>query len=97
MIAFAKSKYKIIEDLSDIPVIGGFIIIIFSVLPGMFLALYSSWVSEISESDFEVYTGIGFVLWNLYLWRKDVKIYILFFPAWLLWLIIGILKYLNFI
>ena len=97
MIAHAKSKYQIVENLSDIPILGGFIIALFSAIPGMFLTIYSSWINEISEIDFQIYTGFSFVLWNLFLWKKEIKLYIFFIPAWLLWLIIGVLKYLNII
>ena len=97
MIAHAKSKYQVIENLSDIPVLGGFIVILFSALPGMFLAIYSSWVSEISEVNFQIYSGFSFVIWNLFLLRKEIKLYVLFIPAWLLWFIIGIYNSINFI
>ena len=71
MIAHAKSKYQVIENLSNIPILGGFIVVLFSVLPGMFFAIYSSWISEISEVNFQIFSGFSFVIWNIFLWRKE--------------------------
>lgn len=88
---YVKSKYPKIEVINEIPIIGSFILIIFSAIPGAFLTLFSKFVHEIQESDFQIIALSSFVIWNLFLTRIGIKIYLFLIPAWIFWIIAAIL------
>ncbi len=92
MIAHATSKYKVVENLSDIPVIGGFIVAIFSALPGLFLVLYSELISPISDETFVIIAPSLFATWCYILEKLGIKLFIIFIPAWVFWFGLALLK-----
>ena len=88
---YVKSKYPKIEVINEIPIIGSFALIIFSALPGAFLTLFSVYIHEIQEDDFQQIALTSFVLWNLFLTKIGIKIYLFLIPAWMFWIIMAIL------
>lgn len=88
---YVKSKFSKIEILNEIPIIGSFVLTIFSALPGAFLTLYSIHINKITDNNFSIISLSSFVLWNLLLTRFGIKIYLFLIPAWAFWIIAGIL------
>jgi len=88
---YVKSIFSSIEKINDIPLIGGFILIIFSALPGAFLTLYSEYVFNIEDSQFMLIAFSSYVVWNFLLMKIGIKIYLFFVPAWIFWAIVSVL------
>ena len=88
---YIKSTFPVVEKINEIPILSGFILIIFSALPGAFLTIIDSYAFQIEESIFSCIAFPCFVIWNLILSKMGIKIYLFFIPAWLFWIIVSIL------
>ncbi len=88
---YVKSIFPSIEKINDIPLVGGFILIIFSALPGAFLTLYSEYFSNIEDNQFIIIAFSSYVVWNFLLMKIGIKIYLFFVPAWIFWAIVSVL------
>jgi hypothetical protein len=88
---YVKSVFPSIEKINEIPLIGGFILIIFSALPGAFLTLFSEYVYNINKSQFMLIAFSSYVVWNFLLMKIGIKIYLFFIPAWIFWIGVSVL------
>ena len=88
---YVKSIFPIVEKINAIPFLGGFILTIFSALPGALLAVIDVYAYHIEDNIFPFIAFPSFVIWNLFLNKIGIKIYLFLIPAWIFWIIVSIL------
>jgi len=86
IIAELKStKYKSLEDIGELPIIGNFFVILFSILPSITLLFID--LPKEYETPYFYYISAA---WCYILTRIDIKIKVFFIPAWILFFLLGV-------
>ena len=93
MIINLKTENKLLMDLYEPPIIGGFLILLFALLPVPVLFLVN-WLFELVETEtIERVNALISGFWNIGLtFIYKIRIGIFFIPCWILFTIIGILR-----
>lgn len=92
MIISLKTNRPSLIKIMDVPIIGGFIMLIFSLIP-MFILMITDGFLEYSYEDIQ--TGIIQIICGIYNFILsfffNIKISIFFIPCWIFFTLIGIL------
>ena len=102
MVALAlgvKTKYRTINDFADVPLIGGVFLFILIFIPAVLLSFLSQKLIPGLQDDqgFTKAMLILLPLWNWLLWKKDIRLYFIFLPAWMLFGGVALLKIILFV
>jgi len=87
MLLFAEiksKKYKNLEELGDVPIIGSFIILLFSILPSIPL-IFTELPKEFETPIFYYISSV----WCFILNKLGINIKLFFISAWILFFLLG--------
>ena len=89
MLIFAdlkSKKYKNLEEIGNLPIIGVFFILLFSIFPGIILFFFD--LSK--ELETTLFYSIS-ALWCFILTKTEIHIKLFFLPAWILLIVLSLL------
>ena len=94
MILGVKTKKQWINDIAKVPFIGGiFIFLLIFIVPVIASFLAQAFVPGLqNDAGFTKAMLILLPTWNIAMWFSKLKLYLLFLPAWVLLLVIALVK-----
>jgi hypothetical protein len=94
-----KTNHKLINDFADVPIIGGIFLFILTFIPAVLLSflLHKLIPGLQDDQGFTKAMLILLPLWNWLLWKKHIKLYFLFLPAWMLFGGVALVKIILFV
>jgi hypothetical protein len=89
-----KTEDEGINSIAEIPLLGELFLFVFIFIPPVGGSLLTQLVITKLNNDngFTIAMFVLLPLWNLFLWIKKVRLFVLFIPAWLLFGVIAIIK-----
>ncbi len=98
MIITLKTENKTLQKMFEPPLIGGFIIFLIAVAPIPLLFILNGMFNFTENTVIERINALVTGLWNVFLWfGLKIKIGIFLIPCWILFTVIGILRYFQII
>lgn len=95
MIIGIKTNRKRLLEVTEIPVIGGFFLFVLCFVPAVAATFFVQHLfpSISGDPNFGYILSVLLPLWNLLLYLLDVRLSVFYVPAWLLFGVIGLLRW----
>jgi len=95
MIIGVKTNRKRILEIASVPVIGGFFLFVICFVPAVAMTFFIQYLFPSISGDpyFGYILGVLLPLWNLLLYVFDIRLRIFFIPAWLLFGVIALMRW----
>ena len=92
MVTSLDTENKTLIDLAKPPIIGGYIILLFAVLPVPVLLIINELVDLVPSEAFEGWLALSAGLWNgILAYFYEIRIKVLFIPCWIFFTGLGLL------